>query len=349
MNSTSRILVTGAAGFIGGWIVESLFLRNTPVRAGIRQWSSAARIGRFPVEIVPCDVTNMDQVLKAVEGVDYVVHCAFGSSTVTVQGTDNVLAASMRAGVKRVVHLSTIDVYGEAEGLLTEETPVRRTGSEYGDSKIEAEEICQRYARQGLPVVILRPSVVYGPYCKVWISKTAERLQSGLWTALQESQNGICNPVYVTDLVQAIMLGLESPHAANGTYNISGAETPSWNEFFETLSDALGISPPSKDRSMHHRTRVTTPLRSLARFAMRHFGRPLTWIYQESMLARRILKSGESLLKNTPSGDEFAMLGRRARIDISKARASLGYEPRYSLKAGLAMSAQWLKHEMALR
>src|SRR3990172_4537453 len=137
-----KILVTGAGGFIGGWVVESLYLsgfRN--VRAGIRRWSSGARIGRFPVEMILCDVTDKNEVKRAMEGVDAVIHCAAGSRDVIVNGTGNILLTSLRNGVKRFIHLSTIDVYGEAEGEVDETFPFQYTGNVYGDSKIEAEKV----------------------------------------------------------------------------------------------------------------------------------------------------------------------------------------------------------------
>jgi uncharacterized protein YbjT (DUF2867 family) len=88
MGSRRTILVTGAGGFIGGRTVEILHrLGDTEVRAGVRRWSGAARIGRFPVDIVHCDILQPDSIARAVEGVDAVVHCAVGDREVTVRGT----------------------------------------------------------------------------------------------------------------------------------------------------------------------------------------------------------------------------------------------------------------------
>ena len=113
MQARPTILVTGAGGFLGGRVCEILDGGGVAsVRAGVRRWSSAARVGRLPVEIVTCDVRDLVQVERAVAGATAVVHCAVGDRAVTVDGTRNVLEASARHGVKRVVHISTIAVYG---------------------------------------------------------------------------------------------------------------------------------------------------------------------------------------------------------------------------------------------
>ena len=96
--SRDTILVTGAGGFIGCRVVEFLHLSGwASPRAGVRRWSSAARLGRLPVDIIQCNVTDPAQVATAVEGVDAIVHCAVGDRSVTVDGTRNLLEAAQRS------------------------------------------------------------------------------------------------------------------------------------------------------------------------------------------------------------------------------------------------------------
>jgi len=173
-----KILVTGAGGFIGGRVVETLHLHGREVRGAVRSWSSAARIGRFPVELVRCDVCRMDQVTQALDGCDAVVHCAVGNEAVTVEGTRNVLEAAQNTGVRRVVCLSTVDVYGEATGEVDETVPISAAGTGYATMKAAAERICEGFARKGVGVVVLRPTIVYGPFSKLWTVRFAERLGS---------------------------------------------------------------------------------------------------------------------------------------------------------------------------
>ena len=115
-----RILVTGASGFIGGRVVEKLVRdRGARVRALVRDVAGAARIARFPVELVRGDVTDPPSVRAAASGCQAIIHCAYGNRgsaterhAVNVAGTRNVLDAAVAAQVDRVVHLSTLVVYG---------------------------------------------------------------------------------------------------------------------------------------------------------------------------------------------------------------------------------------------
>ena len=201
------ILVTGAGGFIGGSLVEAIYLSEfANVRAGVRRWSSAARVARFPIDIVLCDIMQPNQVAKAMEGVKAVVHCAYNDSReVIVQGTQNMLEAAQRSGVKRFVYLSTAEVYGtDVSGQIDEMFPYQYTGREYTDSKIEAEKLCWEFYGKGLPLTILRPSIVYGPFSKSWLVRMAQRLLSGKWGMFENYGDGNCNLVYVDDLVSPL-------------------------------------------------------------------------------------------------------------------------------------------------
>jgi nucleoside-diphosphate-sugar epimerase len=343
-----KVLVTGAGGFIGGWVVESLYLTGFgQVRATVRRWASAARIGRFPVEIVLCDVLNRRQTEHAVDGVDAVVHCAFGAREVNVEGTENLLNASLRSGVRRFVHLSTVDVYGGAEGNLDETFPFRYTGGEYGDSKIDAENLCLTYSGKGLPLVVLRPTIVYGPYCKLWITKFAERLQSGKWGIFTGLEGGLCNLVYITDLIKAIVLSLKADKAVGQAFNINGSEVISWNEYFRRLNRALELPPLREIRVGTSKVNATLmlPLRTTARYVLKHYGDWITALYQRFDVAKKVARGTERSLRTTPTPDELKMFGLRARYNISKAESLLGYEPVVGVDAGLEMSACWLRHE----
>ena len=220
---TQKIFVTGTSGFIGGRLVEMLYLSQfASVRASVRSWSSAARIARFPVEIVRCDIMEPEQIAEAMAGVTAVVHCAYSDThTAIVQGTQNMLEAALKLGVERFVYLSTAEVYGpQAHGQIDENAPYQSTGSEYADSKIEAEKLCWAYSAKGLPITILRPAIVYGPFGNSWTVNVAKRLQSGNWGTFEQYGEGKCNLVYVDDLVAAILLAVRHPQAVGQAFNI---------------------------------------------------------------------------------------------------------------------------------
>jgi nucleoside-diphosphate-sugar epimerase len=347
MLEAPRVLVTGAGGFIGSRIVEMMHeMGFATVRAGVRRWAAAARIGRFPVEIVQCDVTDAAQVRSVIQGMDWVVHCAVGPREVTVQGTENVLRAAHEAGVKRVVHLSTIDVYGEVSGETAEEAALTPTGKAYGDSKIEAEQICRRFQAEGLPVVILRPTIVYGPYSAAWTIEFAERLQVRPWPFAKDFCQGICNLVYIDDLVHAVILALTGPEAVGQAFNVNGPDRPTWHEYFEALNDAMGLPP----LVLQARTASTLsawtmqPVRSAAKFGLRHFQVPIMAMYQRYDLAKKVMKLAERMIKKAPTTNEFRLFSKVGRFSTAKAERLIGYRPRFDMADGISMSVQWLRH-----
>lgn len=343
-----KVFVTGANGFIGGRTVELLEEEaGGTVRAGVRRVPPDARLGALPVEVVPCDVLRPEEVRRAFEGVDAVVHCARGSVPVMVQGTRHVLEAATAAGVDRVVHLSTIDVYGPATGEVDERTPLRRAGAEYGDAKVEAEAICREFVGRGLAVVILRPTIVYGPFSDSWTLEFVERLQSRPWPFPAGISGGTCNLLYVDDLVQAIRLALTVPEAAGEAFNVNGPDRPTWHEYFVALNDGLGLPPleeaPPGPGPSSLRAGLTAPLRAAAKFGVRHLRGPIEALRSHSEVVERALKSAEARMRATPNAAELELYGRRVSFSTEKAEEQLGYRAEFDIQRGVARTVSWLE------
>jgi len=340
------ILVTGASGFIGGWIVESLYLQGScHVRAGIKSWSRAARLARFPVDIVLCDVTDEDHLTRAMTGVSHVIHCAKGSTDVTVEGTRNALDVAMRLGVSRFVHLSTAEVYGEAQGQIDEQSPLVRTGNPYNESKVAAEEYCWQYYEMGLPVTVVRPSIVYGPFSTTWTVDLARNLCSGSWRTLGAQGDGICNLVYVADLVAGVVRAAHYPDAVGEAFNLNGPELVTWNDYFRRFNAALGLRDlqPVSSGAARVRATLARPVRSTVKFLMAHFKESIKSVAERNRAARQILKRFEATIKATPRPDDLRLYARKATYHSAKAQQLLHYEPTVALDRGLEMSVSWLR------
>lgn len=345
--SDRTFLVTGAGGFIGGRTVEVLHgLGAGTVRAAMRRWATGARIGRLPVEIVQCDVRRPDHVREALRGVSHVVHCAVGEQSSTVDGTRTLLRGAAEAGVRRVVHLSTVDVYGEPDGEVAETHPLTLTGRSYGDSKIAAENACQQAAADGLPVTILRPTLVHGPFSATWTIAYAQRLQKRPWLVAEADARGTCNLVYVDDLVGAILAAVEADTPPGEAFNINGPERPTWNDYFRALNAAMGLPPlvPATPRGARIKAGAVLPLRKTAKFLVTHFQRQIMGVAQSSQLARDMMVRAEGLIRTTPVPSEFAVYSRSTSFATAKAEKMLGYRPRFPMATALPLTAAWLKH-----
>jgi nucleoside-diphosphate-sugar epimerase/predicted dehydrogenase len=276
--SRRRVLITGAAGFIGCRVAEILQLgEGWQVRALVHRPSSAARLARLPVEMVHGDLKSPHDLARALEGCHAVVHCAIGTAygqrreifAVTVNGTRNLVEAARAAGVERLVHLSSIAIHGnDVQGILDESTPVRPPrGDDYSESKAAAEQIVTRAARAGLPTVVLRPGNVYGPFSRTFSVRPIQYLKQGR-LMLVGSANTPSNTVYVDNLVHAIVRALEVPdHVADGqAFVISEGDALSWGEFYGYFAEQLGatlrIAPPEVAPSLRPRSGSAGWLRS---------------------------------------------------------------------------------------
>lgn len=348
MSDRGKVLVTGASGFIGGRIVEVLHLAGAlPVRAGIRRWSSCARLGRFPVEIAPFDLLEEEQVHLALKDVSSVVHCAKGSWAETVQGTRNLLTAAMNQGVRRFVHLSTADVYGEVSGEIDETFPLNSTGTEYSDMKIETEKICWQFQEKGLPLTVLRPTIVYGPFSRSWTVSIAERLLKGVWGRFEGYGEGKCNLLYVDDLVRGVYLALRDDSAGGEAFNVNGPEVISWNEYFSRFNDRLGLPRLREIKTLRSnlRTAVMEPVRGLGRYLREHYAVPLKKIASSFGPANTLMRKAENAIKTTPAPAELKLFSRDACYSIAKAEQKIGYRPRIDVDTGLKTTVRWLEHQ----
>jgi nucleoside-diphosphate-sugar epimerase len=347
MTDKKTILITGATGFVGGWLAETLYLSDfARARAGIRDWSNAARLGRFPIDIVRCDVLNQEEIIRAMEGVSVVIHCAIGSREVIVQGTNNMLEAALRFGVRRFVHLSTAEVYGPVSGQVDETFPFQYTGGIYGDSKIEAEKLCWDYYEKGLPLVVLRPPIVYGPFGNDFSVKLAHRLKSGNWGIYEGYGEGLCNLIYVSDLVSGILLAVCHEGAVGEAFNLNGPEAITWNQYFQNFNEVLGLPELKRMDPAGSRVQasIMEPVRSSAKLVLKQFGKPLRKLYLRSREARYAMQRFEQYMKTTPRLAELSLYNRDALYLSTKAQHVLGYRPGVDVDTGLQLTSCWINH-----
>lgn len=167
-----KVLVTGATGFIGRHLVKKLAKdKRYEIFCLLRNLKKAKLLESLDIEIISGDITDK-QFLEKLNGYsfDLIFHCAAcvensnpeKLKTVNVEGTRNICELALNQGVSRLIYLSSVAVVsGNKEVPLIEDLPLAATNP-YGESKLEAEKVVWEYRDKGLPVVILRPPMVYG-------------------------------------------------------------------------------------------------------------------------------------------------------------------------------------------
>ena len=153
------------------------------MRALVHSIHRAARIARLPIELCPGSLMEPGTLRQAIGDAKVVIHCGLGTAGAIVQGTENMLEVAQEARIKRFVHVSTAAVYGitPPPGSEHEDAPIRSTGDAYCDNKARAERVVMRYGKRKLPVTILRPSIVWGPY-SAWSTAGEAPATPPTWT-----------------------------------------------------------------------------------------------------------------------------------------------------------------------
>ncbi len=244
--TSAHYVVVGAAGFIGCALVEELLQRGHRVTALVHRPASAVRLLRRDVRVELCDVASPETYRQHIEQGSVVVNCAVSHSgeeldRVVVQGALELLETAQACGARRVVLLSSMMAYGDPPevGVVTEATPQAPSQMRYAHAKAEMERRCQRWAAaHPMPVVILQPTCVYGPYGKDFGSAPLEDMRTGLFYLFDEGC-AAANLVFVDNLVDAILLACEHPVVSGRRYivNEDGEET-TWRDFYGLLSQA---------------------------------------------------------------------------------------------------------------
>lgn len=313
--SRRRIVVLGAGGFIGRRIIAALAATDwaEPVAAVHRQARDLpAGAGQRQL-----DATSDADLLGALADADAIVNSVAGGAAVIV---DNARALARVLPVlerrPRLVHLSTMSVYGQAHGLVDETAAQTAPAGEYGQAKRSAEALLGA----GPDVVMLRPGLVYGVGSPLWTRLIGELLLAGRLGDLGPAGAGVCNLVHVDDVAAAAVAALATPAASGRAYNLVIDSPPTWNGYFAAYSRALGMPSVASISSL----RLAIELRVQG-----------PW-----------LKVGEKLgLSGLPPAIRPWLIDQcddDLQLDGSRAARELAIRQR-PLESGLAETAAWLR------
>lgn len=342
------ILVTGAGGFIGGWMAEALHLSGAAqIRAGVSRWTGAARIARFPLEVVQCDVMDPDSLDRALAGIDVVVHCARArgnDNSVTTAGTRLLLERATAAGVRQLVFTSSVATYGDPTGVVHEDTPPTPGITPYGQGKRDAEALCRQFASPALRVAVLRPTLVYGPFGEQWSMPWLARFASGRWRALGPLGEGKCNLVYVGDLVRFVQFLITADLPPFTVFNANGPEVPTWNSYLERFNAALGY-PPLRPPAATLRLQVAArrPVRAAGKLLLARCPGLLHALAGHSAKLRTLMQRTEEDLRLAPGKDDMHRFATNVTYAMDAA-ARAGFRPSTPVDEGIRLTVDWARH-----
>jgi nucleoside-diphosphate-sugar epimerase len=320
-----RVLVTGATGFTGSHLVRALVSGGHMVRALVRDAKRAALSLPANAELVGGDLRDPAALARAVTDVDVAFNLAAvyrtaGISSDTYRAVNataarQIVEAASAAGVRRVVHCSTVGVHGDVEHPPADEEAPLRPGDIYQLTKLEGERLAREAGqRLGIEVTIVRPSGIYGP---------GDRRLLKLFRGVARRRFPILGRgeiyyhlTYIDDLVEGFRICGEHPAAANRTYILAGPEVTTLNELVSLIADAAGVPAPT-----------------------RHL--PVWPIWMAGALVEAVC---------VPFGIEPPIYRRRVEFftksrafDISRARNEIGYAPRIGLSEGIRRALDWYR------
>jgi nucleoside-diphosphate-sugar epimerase len=356
----NKIAVLGAAGFVGSRMVEMFHLSHTAeVVPVVRRVAAMARLSRFQLNTVIADCRNYDAIAKAIAGCSAIVDCTVGMPMDIKASARVLIRAAKAAGVRRVVYLSSASVHGQNPSPGTDETTLlsARQEMEYNNAKVRAERrLFADASRYGIELFVLRPSIVYGPRDR-WISTLVGELENGTAWLIKNGQ-GICNTIYVDNLIEAVRCCLEaSPDAAGKPYLVGDQQEISWHLLYETTALALGIGMDT----VHQLPIPTDPVRKLSDVLDSIRVRPDTqrFIAAVPPLTKNVVKGALAGLyakslpnpwelgprRQLPNQSREMVLLQQCRHRFSSTQASelLGYQPNVTFAEGMRRTLAWIE------
>lgn len=324
--NTKRILITGASGFIGSFMVDEAIKRGYEVWAGVRKSSNKTHLTSSEVHFIDLDYINVEKLAQQVSEFDYIIHCAGLTKSVRItefeqinhQHSVNLLDALRLSGAKltKFIQMSSLSVMGRGDEINFtpfEPSDAPHPNTAYGKSKLQFDDYLEQNAN--VPYIILRPTGVYGPRERDYLMmiksiKQGLNIKAGFTTQQLTF-------IYIQDLVDLAFAALES-NIKRGTYLLSDGRTYSDTQYTQLIKKLL----PQK-----HTINIRVPLFLLKTIS--HIA------YFLSKITNR---------PATLNPDKYKIMKQRNwKCSIKEATDDFGFSPKYDLEAGLRATIEWYK------
>jgi nucleoside-diphosphate-sugar epimerase len=320
------VLVTGANGFLGRYLIAALQERGDTARALVLPVEDATWLEERGVATYRGDIRDARTVSAPMRGADAVFHLAGMIGMwrpmrdyydVNVKGTENVCRAALAEGVGRLVHVSSTIVYGlDLRRCVGEDVPLKPFRDPYALTKAEGDRVVQRMiAEEKLPAVIIRPDQFFGPGDRLHFAHFADRLRAGNGVIIGSGDNAL-PLIYVTDVVDGLLRALDSHRALGQAYNITCDDVLTQEEYLCAIARATGAARP-------------------------HVHVPYPVLFAAAFVLERVASLTHSRRRPPATPLGIAFLGTSSRHSNEKARRELGFSPRVPLGEGVQRTALW--------
>jgi nucleoside-diphosphate-sugar epimerase len=320
------VLLTGAAGFLGSHLTDLCLANGERPRVLVRPGESVR--ADADVDVHRGDVGDRAVLEAAVRGVDRVLHCAARTGPwgpeaeyerTNVRGVETLVRTALAAGVRRVVHVSSITVHGnDVGGAADESAPLREEPNPYSRSKVAGERLLERMIRdEGAPVTIVRPGWIYGPGDRASFARIARMIEKGQMVMVGAGENHV-PLIYARDAARGVLLASEAGEAAGRAYLLVNDEPVTQRDFIGAIAAELGAPTPTRHIPYKLGLMLGAAAENLGRLARRREPPP-------------VMRYG------------MQMLGGENRFTITRARHELGFAPRVDLAEGVRRTVEWYR------
>jgi nucleoside-diphosphate-sugar epimerase len=346
------VAVAGANGFIGNRLVERLVLQDLAiVRPLVRSFQGMSRVARFDLDCRVVDATDSAALQRELKGCTVLFYCIYGDRGTLLDSAEAAYRAAAGAGVRRLVYLSSTVVHGNAPRIGTHDDSELLADQpfEYNVSKVLAEQRLRQLRTDGaVQVVTLRPPIVFGPRSTWFSANIARDLLAGR-AFLVDRGSGICNTVYVDNLVEAMWLAASSDRAVNQDFIITDGERVTWWDLYSSVAREVGAdvdhvlqidSAAVAGEAGYYRQRVFAFLSRLPP----GLKRTLRMIVPSGVI------SGAINVLDPPLPDLYIATSQCCDyvLPIGKAREMLGYRPRFTFSEGARRTGAWLRFALGI-
>jgi nucleoside-diphosphate-sugar epimerase len=322
-----KALVTGAAGLLGSHLIDLLIERGEEPRALVSS-DDAASFARPDIETRVGNIRDQATLEAAIDGVEYVYHCAARTGpwgpedeyiATNVRALETVARVAAAAGIRRLVHVSSVTVHGnDVRGSADESTPFADEPNPYSRTKVQGERLLERLVRdEQVPVTIVRPGWIYGPRDAASFGRFATMIRDGRMVVIGPGKNHV-PLIYVTDVALGMVRAAETDTAVGRAYLLVNDERVTQRDYLDAIADELAADRPS--RRIPYRAAV-----------MLGAGLEAAWRVTRRPQPPPLMRYGVQLL------------GGENCFSIERARRELGFSPQISMTEGVKHSVAWFR------